>query len=796
MTSKKNYKADIQKENILPKTFTLPVIVLKELQIYPGISVSFDVTGDEHLNALRSAQKNNGEIFIFTGDINDEDIESRELEIESAGCISKIRQYIEIPGGEGTRVLVEGTNRGKILEILSTEPYMVAKIELMLNKINEEDVSMAKAQRRIILKSIEIYGKTSGNISPDMLAALKRIPSLSLLTDTIANNLHIQGEIRNLILRMTDELERAKFIQEIIEQEIEISVLEKNLQEKVRESIDKGQKDYFLREQVKVIQEELGDKTGTVEEIEKYKATVEKMSCDEQTKAKLLREIQRLSLQPQGSPEGTQIKMYLDTVFELPWGKTTKDMLSIAKASKIINRDHYGLEKVKERILEFLAIRKIKSDQGIPDIKGPILCLVGPPGVGKTSIAKSLAEAIGRKYIRMSLGGVHDEAEIRGHRRTYIGSMPGRFIQAIRQAGTDNPLILLDEVDKLGKDYRGDPSSALLEVLDSEQNSTFRDHYLEIPYDLSQVLFITTANTWESIPQALTDRMEFVFLSGYTEEEKIEIGMRHIVNKTIKDNGLNKSIVSFTKSGVRDIIRYYTRESGVRELERQIAKVCRKSAIKYIENDGEGTKVTAKSLGSILGKPLYRHDIAFSQDQVGIATGLAWTSVGGDTLSIEVELMEGTGKIELTGQLGNVMRESAKIAISYVRTCSTKFGVDSNFKAKTDIHVHVPAGAIPKDGPSAGITLATALVSAVTKRPVKHDLAMTGELTLRGRVLPVGGIKEKLIAAVRAGIKKVIIPAENNKDLDELPDSVLTKLEIIEVKTIDEVLKIALSNIK
>ncbi|MHB8961568.1 MAG: endopeptidase La [Saccharofermentanales bacterium] len=742
---------------------SIPMVLLKDLNVYPGISVSFDVVRDSSVVAVRAASQGSGLLFVVNGnaDVNPEGI---MYDIPEVGCIVKIRQSIELPSGNGYKVVAEGVARGMVVRYLQKTPFYLVEAVIPEPGTGFYEDEILEAHRRTLLKAVEIYGSVSGNVTAEMIATLWNIPSLSLLVDTVASNLHLHEAERQKILETIDVLDRSEYVKRHLEKETEIGFIEKSLMEKVRIAIDKGQKEYFLREQIKVIQEELGDKTGTAEEIERYHEMLAGLRCGTETAAKLRKEIQRLSIQPSGSPEGAQIKNYLDTVFDLPWGKITEDRLSVAQARKILNRDHYGMEKVKERILEFLAVRKLKSDSGITDIKGPILCLVGPPGVGKTSIARSLAQALGRKYVRMSLGGVRDEAEIRGHRRTYIGSMPGRFIQAMKQAGTDNPLILLDEIDKLGSDYRGDPSSALLEVLDTEQNHTFRDHYLEIPYNLSRVLFITTANNWETIPQALADRMEMVFLSGYTEEEKVEIAVKHIVGKTVKENALKKSEIIFTRAGVRDIIRFYTRESGVRELERQIAKVCRKAAIRIAEGASARTVVSPESLELFLGKKLYRHDTAFDKDQIGVATGLAWTPSGGDTLAIEVELMAGTGKIELTGQLGDVMRESAKIAISYVRSHGNEFGIDGNFDGKTDIHVHVPAGAIPKDGPSAGITLATALVSSVTHRPVDHRVAMTGELTLRGRVLPIGGLKEKLIAAVRAGISKVIIPAENKID--------------------------------
>ena len=509
-------------------------------------------------------------------------------------------------------------------------------------------------------------------------------------------------------------------------------------------------------------------------------------------RTRIAKDIARLARMPAGYPEGAVLRNYLDLLFELPWGKTDPERLNISRARKTLDRDHYGLEKVKERILEYLAVRKLRMEIGETTTKGPILCLVGPPGVGKTSIARSVAEALGRKYVRMSLGGIRDEAEIRGHRRTYVGAMPGRIIGAIRQAGRDNPLVLLDEIDKLGNDFRGDPSSALLEVLDPEQNNSFRDHYLEIPYDLSKVLFITTANSTETIPQALIDRMEVVYLSGYTEEEKIEIARRHLLPHQIQLNALKKAQLSMSRESIRALISGYTREAGVRQLERELAHVCRKAAILIAEKGEEKVKVTAENLEELIGKIKFRHDRAREDDLVGVATGLAWTYAGGDTLMIEVNISSGSGKLELTGQLGDVMKESAKAALAYIRSQSTALGIDQEFASKHDIHIHIPAGATPKDGPSAGITLATALASAISGRPVRHNVAMTGEITLRGRVLPIGGLKEKVIAAHRAGITTVLVPEENRRDAEEIPATVLGKVSLVYVSDMKDVLDRAL----
>lgn len=769
----------------------MPLIPLRGLHIFPGVSLSFDILREGSKLALKNLDRDSGEFMFVSAQADTINSWPNTEDIYDIGCIVKVRQIIEISSGSGFKVLAEGYARGRITRYIEKAPFYIVEVE-QLDSIISGDDNVIQAYKRTLINSFENFGLISGKISPEMIQVIRSVESLSLLCDMVASNMNFSHKDKQHILETLDVLERTKKLISIIERETEIAFIEKNIMDKVRVTIEKGQKDYFLREQLKVIQEELGDKIGTQEETKKYSEQLGRLEINDETRAKLTKEIQRLSNQPIGSPEGSQIRSYLDVVFDLPWGKQTKDQLSILLARKILDKDHYGLEKVKERILEFLAVRKLKIESGNMSAKGPILCLVGPPGVGKTSIARSLAEALGRKYIRMSLGGIHDEAEIRGHRRTYIGSMPGRFIQAMKQAGTDNPLILLDEIDKLGMDYRGDPSSALLEVLDPEQNNTFRDHYLEIPYDLSKVLFITTANTWETIPQALLDRMEIVNLNGYTQEEKLEIAIRHIVPKQIKENALKKVNIKFTREAVLSMIEFYTREAGVRELERQIAKACRKVAMLMGEKGIKKSTITPEVLEDMLGKKIYRHDLAFTTDQVGVATGLAWTPAGGDTLSIEANIMDGTGKIELTGQLGDVMQESARIAISYVRSHADELNLEKEPIQKKDIHIHVPAGATPKDGPSAGIALTTALVSVFTGKPIKHNIAMTGEMTLRGRVLPIGGLKEKLIAAVRAGIDTAIVPLENKKDLDELPESVKSKLTIHFVSKIEEVLKEAL----
>lgn len=781
---------DFEESSSDPNISTKQMIMIphKGFHIYPGISLSFEENRDAAKLAIKKLKK--GEDLIFIGSQKEKSSQwPSPEEIYDVGCVVRIRQILD--SQNGIKILAEGVSRAEIVKVVKSTSHYVVNVKY-LPTIELDNDNETQAYKRSILSVLEEYGAVSGKYTPEMVTVMKNTKSLSLVCDMVASNLAISVTERQSLLEQLDAIERASRILEIIKNETEIGLIEKGIMEKVRFSLDRGQKDYFLREQLKVIQEELGDKFGISDEIEKFNEILKNLKIPKEGAAKLSKEITRLSYQPMGSPELSSIRSYLENVFDLPWGKKTTDNLDIANARKKLDKDHYGLEKVKERILEFLAVRKLKMDAGVLTSKGPILCLVGPPGVGKTSIAKSLASTLGRKYIRMSLGGVHDEAEIRGHRRTYIGAMPGRFIQAMKQAKSDNPLILLDEIDKLGKDYRGDPSSALLEVLDPEQNNTFRDHYIEIPYDLSNVMFITTANSWETIPAPLYDRMEIVNLTGYTQEEKVEIAIRHIIPKQIVEHALKKANIKFTREAVIDIIANYTRESGVRELERQVAKACRKGAMLISEKGLKKVNITRENLEEILGKKIYKHDLAFSEDQIGVATGLAWTPFGGDTLAIEVSLMPGSGKIELTGQLGDVMQESARIAISYVKSNCDKYNIDKEILATKDIHIHVPAGATPKDGPSAGITLTTALVSVFTGKAIRHNVAMTGEMTLRGRVLPIGGLKEKLIAAVRAGIDTVLIPSENKKDLDDLPLSVLGSLTIHEVTNVDEVIEKAI----
>ena len=770
----------------------VPMIPLRGLTVFPGITLSFDVARDRSRLAIQAAA--GGSQLLFLSAQKDVSVEwPLADEIYEIGCVARIRQVVEQTGNEGTaKLLVEGVRRSKLVRVLKDEPYYRVEVEQFPTLPEGIDMSELEAWRRQLVQSLEGYAGASGKFSPEALVAISSMTDASEAADTIAANLALQQSEKQELLEAFDPIERIRRLVLLLGREKYIAELERDIGEKVRQTVEKNQKDYFLREQMKVIQSELGEQESVQDEIEGYLKQLKETNIPDEARPRLEKEINRLSRMPTGYPEGAVVRNYLDMIFEMPWGKVDEEHLDITEARKILDRDHYGLKQVKERILEYLAVRKLRLLSGEKGSKGPILCLVGPPGTGKTSIARSVAEALGRKYTRMSLGGIHDEAEIRGHRKTYVGAMPGRIIAAIRQIGTDNPLLLLDEIDKVGSDFRGDPTSALLEVLDPEQNNAFRDHYLEIPYDLSHVMFITTANTVDTIPQPLLDRMEVVSISGYTEEEKAEIVLRHLFSHQLAANALNKRQLTMSRETVLALINGYTREAGVRQLEREIAHVCRRAAILIAEKKQKKVKVTPELLPDLIGRPKFRFEKMKEQDQIGIATGLAWTFAGGDTLNIEVNVMSGTGRLELTGSLGDVMKESARAAATYIRTIVSELGIDPEFNAHKDIHIHVPEGATPKDGPSAGITLATALASALSGRPVRHNVAMTGEITLRGRVLPIGGLKEKIIAANRAGIDTVLIPLENERDLEDIPESVKKKMRIVPVNCMDEVLREAL----
>lgn len=763
----------------------LPLLPLRGLTIFPYMVLHFDVGRPKSIAALEAAMVNDQEIFL-SSQVDSKIDEPDQNEIYEVGTIAKIKQMLKLPG-DTIRVLVEGLERGKILDYVKDEPYY--EVDFMTPiKYNYRDMELEmEAVARSVLSVFEKFVKLSSKVSPEILLTVTSLDDYDRLADIIAANTLVKTEDKQRVLEAFDPVDRLENLYEILTREIEILEIENKINLRVRRQIDKVQREYYLREQIKAIQKELGESDGISEEVKEYQEKIGKANLPEEALEKANKELDRLARMGQGSAEGSVIRTYLDWITDLPWDIQTDDNLDLKNAAKILDEDHYGLTKVKERVIEYLAVRQMTKS-----MKGPILCFVGPPGVGKTSIAKSIARSLDRKFIQMSVGGVRDEAEIRGHRRTYVGAIPGRVISSIKHAGTKNPVFLLDEIDKMSSDFRGDPASGLLEVLDPEQNNAFRDHYLELAFDLSNVMFLTTANNLDTIPRPLLDRMEIIHISGYTEEEKLNIATKYLIPKQLKEHGISKNSIRITENTIRNIINYYTRESGVRELERQIAAICRKVARRLIDDKVKSVRITENNLEKYLGIPKYRYDKVEKNDEVGIVTGLAWTPVGGDTLSIEVVPMAGKGKLVLTGQLGDVMKESARAGFSYIRSRSKEFGLEDDFHEQTDIHIHIPEGAIPKDGPSAGITMTTAVVSALLGVKVKSNLAMTGEITLRGRVLPVGGIKEKILAAHRAGITNILIPKENERDLIDIPDNIKRNLTIRAVETMDEVLEYAL----
>jgi len=773
-----------KKQVVRTKKIILPLLPLRGLVVFPYMILHFDVGRKKSVEALEYAMVNDQQIFL----VAQKDVQKDEPDIDDLyqfGTISKVKQLLKLPGGN-IRVLVEGTHRAKISRFISDDEYVLAEVKQYPN-VKSEVTDNLEALVRTAKEMFDDYCQMLVKIPHDTVVAVMNVQEAGELADLIASNIFIKIEDKLEILQEINIEQRIEKLMLILQKEIQILQLERDISGKVKEQIDKHQKEYYLREQIKVIQSELGDKEGINAEIAQYKQKIQKLKMPKEAEEKLYNDLDRLAKIPSMSSDSGVIKTYLDTVLELPWNTQTKERFNLKKAENILNQDHYGLEKVKERILEFLAVKQLAHD-----IKGPILCLVGPPGVGKTSVARSISRAMGKNYVRMSVGGVRDEAEIRGHRKTYIGAMPGRIMNALKQAKSKNAFILLDEIDKMSADYKGDPASALLEVLDSEQNHSFRDHYIELPFDLSDVFFVTTANTLDTIPRPLLDRMEVIEIASYTEQEKTEIAQKYLIPKQRTAHGIKATALKITADAIKDIINYHTREAGVRNLERQIANICRKVARKIIEDGEDKTVITPLNLELYLGRRRFSYETIGRNDEIGIATGLAWTSVGGDTLQIEVNVMEGTGKVELTGHLGDVMKESAMTAISYIRSKSNEFGIDNQFYKKSDIHIHVPEGATPKDGPSAGITMATALISALTKNNVRKDVAMTGEITLRGRVLPIGGLKEKVLAAYRAGIKTVIIPIQNEKDIEDIPKNILNEMKFVKAENMDTVLETAM----
>lgn len=763
------------------QTTELPVLPLRGLMLFPNMVLHFDVGRKKSLAALEQGMMENQKVFLISQK-EDQPEDPGPKDLCRVGTIAEIKQVMNLPG-ENIRVLVEGAARGTIHEMLSEEPCMRAVIRVC------EDRTVRSAEAKALLRTaqdlFEEYARTSQRVSQDTVESIHAIEKPGEAADLLAANVLTRREDRQEILDELDPLARLEKVCVILMRETDMADTEKQIQARIRKQVEKNQKDYYLREQIKAIQTELGDRDET--ETADLRKRMEELPMNEEARSKCEKELDRLARMAPGSPESVVSQTYIEWILDLPWGKETEDNLDLDRAREILNRDHYGMEDVKERIIEYLAVLQLKKD-----MKGPILCFTGPPGVGKTSIVKAIAEAVGRKFVQVSLGGVRDEAEIRGHRRTYIGSIPGRIIAGMKQAGTVNPVFLFDEIDKMSGDFRGDPASAMLEVLDSEQNHAFRDHYMELPFDLSKVMFITTANNMETIPAPLLDRMELIEVPSYTEEEKLQILKRHLLPKQIREHGMKANALKAGDEVLKRMIEDYTREAGVRTLERTAAKLCRKAAVRMLDQGRRSLTVSKKTLREMLGAPRYLREPMEKKPRVGVVNGLAYTSVGGELLEVECTTMNGKGTLKLTGQLGNVMKESAETAFSWVRAHSEQLGLENNFYQEIDVHIHVPEGAVPKDGPSAGITMTTALVSALTGRPVRQDIAMTGEVTLRGRVLPIGGLKEKTMAAYRAGIRTLIIPEENEKDLEKIPDYILALFTVRKVRDVQEVLKTAL----
>ena len=767
------------------KTAIFPVLPLRDIVVFPHMIVPLFVGRDKSVKALEDVMQDDKQILLVAQKNAGQDDPTVE-DIYEIGTIGTVLQLLKLPDGT-VKVLVEGSQRAKIVRYTENEDFFQAEAELLQDTV--DDSKDLEALSRSVVTQFEQYIKLNKKIPPEVLVSLNQIEDPGKLSDTIASHLALKISEKQELLEFVSPADRLERAYSFMESEIGVLQVEKRIRNRVKRQMEKTQREYYLNEQLKAIQKELGETEDGRDEAGEFEERIEKTKLSKDAREKATQELKKLKSMSPMSAEATVVRNYLDWILSIPWGQRSRVKKDIKAAEKILNTDHYGLEKVKERILEYLAVQT-----RVRKMKGPILCLVGPPGVGKTSLGKSMAKATGRSFVRMSLGGVRDEAEIRGHRRTYIGSMPGKVIQGMKKAKTTNPLFLLDEIDKLGADWRGDPTSALLEVLDPEQNATFADHYLEVDYDLSDVMFVTTANTLR-MPQPLLDRMEIIRLSGYTEDEKVEIAKRHLINKQVKAHGLKKTEWSISDDALRDLVRLYTREAGVRNLERELANLARKAVKELATKSRKTVRVTRRNLDKFAGVPRYRFGEMESEDLVGVTTGLAWTEVGGELLSIEALLMPGKGNIARTGKLGDVMQESVSAARSYIRSRMVTFGISPKFFDKRDIHVHVPEGATPKDGPSAGVAMCTSIVSALTGIPVRRDVAMTGEVTLRGRVLPIGGLKEKLLAAHRGGITTIIIPKDNEKDLVEIPDNVLKGLTIVPVSTVDEVLAEALTRV-
>ena len=782
-TKKDNGKKQIE----IPDT--LPVLAARDIVVFPYMILPLFVGRDVSIKAIDHSLNTGKMILLLTQ--KDPNVEAPSLDdFYSVGTVSMIMRVLKLPDGR-VKVLVQGLSKARVVKFSQQDPFFIAEIE----KIEEESLIVMTIEHEALARNVkELVNKTVSlgkTMLPDALVVIKNIDDPGRLADLIASNAGLKPDQAQEILEMSDPIDRLKRTSEILSREVEVLTIQQKIQMDTMGEIDKTQREYFLREQLKAIQRELGDADDRAEEIKEFKKKIEEAKMPEKVMKESEKQVRRLEKMHPDSAEAGTIRTYLDWLTELPWSKSTEDQLDIKVAENILNEDHYDLEKIKERILEYFSVRRLKEK-----MKGPILCFIGPPGVGKTSLGRSIARCLGKEFVRMSLGGVRDEAEIRGHRRTYIGSLPGRIIQGIKQAGSNNPVFMLDEIDKIGMDFRGDPSFALLEVLDPEQNNSFMDHYLAVPFDLSSVMFITTGNLTDTIPGPLRDRMEVIYLSGYTEEEKAEIAQKYLVPKQLEEHGITSKILKITATAIRQIISHYTREAGVRNLEREIANLCRKVAKQVVEEKAKRFRITKNTVHKYLGVPKYLPEEEMKKDGIGVATGLAWTEAGGDVIYTEATTMKGKGNLTITGQLGDVMKESAQAALSYVRAKSKALEIGEDIFSKVDLHIHVPAGAIPKDGPSAGITMAAAIASAFMGKGVRRDVAMTGEITLRGRVLPIGGIKEKTLAAKRMGIKTVIVPSRNKKDLSDLPKYVKDDMNFVLAETMDDVLKAALCRIK
>lgn len=765
----------------------LPMMALRGLTVFPGMLLNFDVERPMSIASLNQAMGEDQIIFLAAQKEMATDVPTTD-DVYAVGTVCRIKQMMKQPGNKTIRVMVEGLVRGKVAAVTSASPGFLAVID-PLPDAEERSTARVEALIRHCCNLFDDYVHASGNLAPEAVINILGSTNATFVANFIAQHVYLRPEEKQELLEELRPSRRLAKLSKMLSREIEVLNLQRSLEEAAQERVNQAQQEYLLREQLKVIQGELGETDDTAQELDEYRTKIKALQLPQDSEERLLKEVNRLKKQPFGSSEASVIRNYLDVCLELPWNVRTKETLDIRQARKILDEDHFGLEKVKDRVIEALAVRQLA-----PDAKGGVLCLVGPPGTGKTSIAMSIARATNRKLTRISLGGVHDEAEIRGHRKTYVGAMPGRIVSGLQTAGSMNPVMVLDEIDKLGSDYRGDPSAALLEVLDAEQNSHFRDNFLEIPIDFSDIFFITTANTTQTIPRALLDRMEVIELSSYTDEEKLQIAKRHLLPKQRKKHGLRPVQLRISDDAIREIIALYTRESGVRVLERELAAICRKTAKRISLGECKSVQLRAGGVHAYLGPARYQQEKLYAQDEIGLVRGLAWTSVGGEVLDVEAGVVEGSGKLELTGNLGDVMKESARAAVTYIRSRAKMLGIDPEFYTNRDIHIHFPEGAVPKDGPSAGITICIAVISALTNTPVRRDLAMTGEITLRGRILPIGGLKEKTMAALRTGITTVIIPSENEKDLDEIDQTVRSSLNFITTDHVDKILDVALGH--